>query len=144
MLLLTKSFVLGWTIEPPFRPWLATCPENDFLWFPFIWPWFLCLVPVSRSLFAKTNSEEHNAEGMFGLQFHLDNVIYIETAFSIPSNFSFFLSWQVLLNQIVLGPAVIAVVFAWNNLWQGKLSELPEKYRKDAFSTLLYGRNLFT
>ncbi|KAF7822960.1 Protein Mpv17 [Senna tora] len=46
---------------------------------------------------------------------------------------------KVLLNQIVLGPAVIAVVFAWNNLWQGKLSELPEKYRKDALSTLISG-----
>ncbi|XP_027345721.1 protein Mpv17 [Abrus precatorius] len=46
---------------------------------------------------------------------------------------------KVLLNQIVLGPCVIAVVFAWNNLWQKKLSELPEKYRRDAFPTLLYG-----
>ncbi|XP_062007829.1 protein sym-1 [Rosa rugosa] len=46
---------------------------------------------------------------------------------------------KVLLNQVVLGPSVIAVVFAWNNLWQGKLSQLPEKYRKDALPTLLYG-----
>ncbi|XP_020223338.1 protein Mpv17 [Cajanus cajan] len=46
---------------------------------------------------------------------------------------------KVLLNQIVLGPCVIAVVFAWNNLWQRKLSELPEKYRRDALPTLLYG-----
>lgn len=46
---------------------------------------------------------------------------------------------KVLLNQIVLGPCVIAVVFAWNNLWQGKLSELPKKYQKDALSTLLFG-----
>ena len=50
--------------------------------------------------------------------------------------------WQVLLNQIVLGPCVIAVVFAWNNLWLQKLSELPEKYRRDALPTLLYGTNL--
>lgn len=48
--------------------------------------------------------------------------------------------WQVLLNQIVLGPCVIAVVFAWNNLWQRRLSELPEKYRRDALPTLLYGK----
>ncbi|KAL3573203.1 hypothetical protein D5086_027107 [Populus alba] len=27
---------------------------------------------------------------------------------------------KVLLNQVVLGPSVIAVVFAWNNLWQGE------------------------
>ncbi|KAI5393610.1 hypothetical protein KIW84_060655 [Lathyrus oleraceus] len=46
---------------------------------------------------------------------------------------------KVLLNQIVLGPCVIAVVFAWNNLWQQKLSELPEKYRRDALPALLYG-----
>ncbi|XP_024466688.1 protein SYM1 isoform X2 [Populus trichocarpa] len=46
---------------------------------------------------------------------------------------------KVLLNQIVLGPSVIAVVFAWNNLWQGKLSQLPEKYQRDALPTLLYG-----
>ncbi|CAI8617262.1 unnamed protein product [Vicia faba] len=46
---------------------------------------------------------------------------------------------KVLLNQIVLGPSVIAVFFAWNNLWQQKLSELPEKYRRDALPTLLYG-----
>ncbi|KMT01974.1 hypothetical protein BVRB_9g208970 [Beta vulgaris subsp. vulgaris] len=46
---------------------------------------------------------------------------------------------KVLLNQIILGPAVIAVVFAWNNLWQGKLYELPRKYQKDALPTLLFG-----
>ncbi|XWS33032.1 hypothetical protein CRYUN_Cryun22dG0043100 [Craigia yunnanensis] len=46
---------------------------------------------------------------------------------------------KVLLNQIVLGPCVIAVVFAWNNLWLGKLSELPNKYQKHALSTLFYG-----
>ncbi|EPS68773.1 hypothetical protein M569_05995, partial [Genlisea aurea] len=46
---------------------------------------------------------------------------------------------KVILNQIVLGPAVIAAIFAWNNLWQGKLSELPLKYRNDALPTLLTG-----
>ncbi|XP_075668280.1 protein sym-1 isoform X1 [Castanea sativa] len=46
---------------------------------------------------------------------------------------------KIVLNQIVLGPTVIAVVFAWNNLWQGKLSQLPEKYQKDALPTLLFG-----
>lgn len=142
MSLLIKSFLLGWFIEPPLRPWLATFHENDFLWFPFIWTWFLCLVPVSWLRFAKSNSEKHYAEGMFDLQFHLDNVIYIETAFMIPSNFSFSPFCQVLLNQIVLGPCVIAVVFAWNNLWQKKLSELPGKYRRDALPTLLYGITL--
>lgn len=50
-----------------------------------------------------------------------------------------FIYLQVLLNQIVLGPCVIAVVFAWNNLWLGKLSQLPDKYQKDALSTLLFG-----
>ncbi|XP_074312625.1 uncharacterized protein LOC141648070 [Silene latifolia] len=46
---------------------------------------------------------------------------------------------KVLLNQIILGPAVIAVVFGWNNLWQGKASELPGKYQKDALPALLIG-----
>ncbi|KAE9457535.1 hypothetical protein C3L33_10566, partial [Rhododendron williamsianum] len=46
---------------------------------------------------------------------------------------------KVLLNQIVLGPAVIAVVFAWNNMWQGKLLELPNKYKNDALPTLFIG-----
>ncbi|KAM7271885.1 hypothetical protein ACFE04_031099 [Oxalis oulophora] len=46
---------------------------------------------------------------------------------------------KVVLNQIVLGPAVIAVIFAWNNLWLGKLEELPRKYKKDALPTLLTG-----
>ncbi|XP_066306930.1 uncharacterized protein [Miscanthus floridulus] len=49
------------------------------------------------------------------------------------------LSAKVILNQIVLGPCVIAVIFAWNNLWLGKLSELPSKYQNDALPTLLYG-----
>ncbi|CAN4105092.1 unnamed protein product [Withania somnifera] len=46
---------------------------------------------------------------------------------------------KVLLNQIVLGPCVIAVIFAWNNLWLGKLSDLPNKYQKDALPTLFFG-----
>jgi protein Mpv17 len=46
---------------------------------------------------------------------------------------------KILLNQIVLGPSVIAVVFAWNNLWQGKLLELPNKYKNDALPTLFTG-----
>ena len=54
-----------------------------------------------------------------------------------------FTSFQVLLNQIVLGPSVVAIVFAWNNIWQGKLSELPNKYQKDAIPTLITGKNLF-
>ncbi|KAL3848724.1 hypothetical protein ACJIZ3_010606 [Penstemon smallii] len=49
------------------------------------------------------------------------------------------LMMKVILNQVVLGPSVIAVVFAWNNLWLGKLDELPHKYKKDALPTLLTG-----
>ncbi|XP_078151557.1 peroxisomal membrane 22 kDa (Mpv17/PMP22) family protein [Carex rostrata] len=49
------------------------------------------------------------------------------------------ISVKVILNQIVLGPCVIAIIFAWNNLWLGKLSDLPSKYQKDALPTLLYG-----
>ncbi|GAB4824849.1 hypothetical protein Ancab_007718 [Ancistrocladus abbreviatus] len=46
---------------------------------------------------------------------------------------------KVILNQIILGPCVIAVVFAWNNLWLGKLSKLPRKYQNDFLPTLLNG-----
>ncbi|XP_058095506.1 uncharacterized protein LOC131240958 [Magnolia sinica] len=49
------------------------------------------------------------------------------------------LSLKVLLNQVVLGPVVIGVIFAWNNVWQGSLSQLPDKYKRDALPTLLYG-----
>ncbi|KAI4378351.1 hypothetical protein MLD38_015842 [Melastoma candidum] len=62
---------------------------------------------------------------------------YLDRTLPDPTVPNFLL--KVLLNQIVLGPSVIAVVFAWNNLWLGKLSELPRKYQKDALPTLLYG-----
>ncbi|XP_059449071.1 protein SYM1-like [Corylus avellana] len=58
---------------------------------------------------------------------------------SLPKQTAQNLVLKVLLNQIVLGPCVIAVVFAWNNLWQGKLSQLPDKYQRDALPTLLFG-----
>ncbi|KAL6845091.1 hypothetical protein ACP4OV_024586 [Aristida adscensionis] len=58
---------------------------------------------------------------------------------SMPKQTFVNLSAKVILNQIVLGPCVIAVIFAWNNLWLGKLSELPSKYQNDALRTLLYG-----
>ncbi|KAM1219839.1 hypothetical protein FF2_046213 [Malus domestica] len=58
---------------------------------------------------------------------------------SLPAKTVENLLLKVLLNQIVLGPCVIAVVFAWNNLWQGKVSQLPGKYQRDALPTLLYG-----
>ncbi|KAL5570891.1 hypothetical protein UlMin_020488 [Ulmus minor] len=62
---------------------------------------------------------------------------YLDHCLSKPTVTNLML--KVLLNQIVLGPSVIAVVFAWNNLWLGKLSQLPNKYQKDALPTLLYG-----
>ncbi|KAI8029618.1 F-box/kelch-repeat protein [Camellia lanceoleosa] len=36
---------------------------------------------------------------------------------------------KVLLNQIILGPIVIAVVFAWNNLWQGRSQSFQIRFR---------------
>ncbi|KAJ3695134.1 hypothetical protein LUZ60_000511 [Juncus effusus] len=57
----------------------------------------------------------------------------------MPQPNLFNLSSKVILNQIVLGPCVIAVIFAWNNLWTGKITQLPSKYQKDALPTLLYG-----
>ncbi|KAI5080681.1 hypothetical protein GOP47_0003864 [Adiantum capillus-veneris] len=49
------------------------------------------------------------------------------------------LSLKVVLNQVVLGPYVIAVVFAWNSLWQGQLDKLPALYADRALSTLIDG-----
>ncbi|CAK9864189.1 unnamed protein product [Sphagnum jensenii] len=49
------------------------------------------------------------------------------------------LSLKVVANQVVLGPCVIALVFAWNSLWQGRLEHLPEMYRTRALSTLIDG-----
>lgn len=49
------------------------------------------------------------------------------------------LSIKVALNQVVLGPFVIAVVFAWNSLWQRKLDKLPALYHDHAVSTLVDG-----
>ena len=47
---------------------------------------------------------------------------------------------KVLLNQIVLGPSVVAIVFfTWNNIWLEKFSELPNKYQKDVILTLIIG-----
>uniref|UniRef100_A0A1J3EMG0 Protein SYM1 n=1 Tax=Noccaea caerulescens TaxID=107243 RepID=A0A1J3EMG0_NOCCA len=59
--------------------------------------------------------------------------------YSLPKPTATNLVLKVLLNQVVLGPIVIGVIFAWNNLWLGKLSELGNKYQKDALPTLLYG-----
>lgn len=49
------------------------------------------------------------------------------------------LSIKVALNQVVLGPFVVAVVFAWNSLWQGKVDKLPALYHDHAFPTLVDG-----
>eukprot|EP00246_Nothoceros_aenigmaticus_P003347 TRINITY_DN1444_c0_g1_i2.p2 TRINITY_DN1444_c0_g1~~TRINITY_DN1444_c0_g1_i2.p2 ORF type:complete len:127 (+),score=10.83 TRINITY_DN1444_c0_g1_i2:345-725(+) len=52
-----------------------------------------------------------------------------------PANFAL----KVGLNQVILGPTVIALVFAWNHLWQNQVSELPSKYQKLALPTLIAG-----
>eukprot|EP00245_Coleochaete_scutata_P014324 TRINITY_DN6058_c0_g2_i1.p1 TRINITY_DN6058_c0_g2~~TRINITY_DN6058_c0_g2_i1.p1 ORF type:complete len:242 (+),score=31.21 TRINITY_DN6058_c0_g2_i1:129-854(+) len=46
---------------------------------------------------------------------------------------------KVTLNQLVLGPCVCLVVFAWNFAWMGKIHELPDKYRNDLLPTLQDG-----
>jgi protein Mpv17 len=49
------------------------------------------------------------------------------------------LSLKVVANQVILGPVVITLVFAWNKLWEGRLEQLPELYRTRALQTLLDG-----
>ncbi|KAH7351652.1 hypothetical protein KP509_19G007900 [Ceratopteris richardii] len=61
----------------------------------------------------------------------LDHVFHQKTVMN--------LSIKVILNQVVLGPYVIAVVFAWNSLWQGRLDKLPALYAERAFPTLVDG-----
>lgn len=48
-------------------------------------------------------------------------------------------SVQVVANQVVLGPIVITLVFAWNKLWEGHLEQLPNLYRTRALPTLIDG-----
>lgn len=139
--------LLGCHVGPPVKLRLDSGPSDDFLWVSSIWPWLSCMVSVPWSLSAKANIRKPVSEGIlaFIIPLHLNYLFKgfqgNEIHFLYKCCFSFF---QVMLNQIVLGPCVIAVVFAWNNLWQGKLSQLPAMYQKDALPTLLYGRLLLT
>ena len=47
---------------------------------------------------------------------------------------------QVVANQLVLGPCVLLVVFAWNMAWMGKAKGIPDKYRRDFFPALVDGQ----
>lgn len=49
---------------------------------------------------------------------------------------------QVVANQVILGPIVITLVFAWNKLWEGRLEQLPTLYRTRALQTLLDGMEI--
>lgn len=44
---------------------------------------------------------------------------------------------KVLANQVILGPAILFVVFGWNYFWMGKLKELPAKYKKDMVPSII-------
>eukprot|EP00899_Mesostigma_viride_P028479 jgi/Mesvir1/8816/Mv02717-RA.1 len=46
---------------------------------------------------------------------------------------------KVFLNQVILGPIVVAVVFGWNFVLQGKAKELPAKYQADFVKTTVRG-----
>eukprot|EP00897_Mesotaenium_endlicherianum_P006377 jgi/Mesen1/5768/ME000292S04835 len=46
---------------------------------------------------------------------------------------------KVVANQVMLGPCVLLVVFAWNFLWMGKIKELPGKYKRDLGPSLIDG-----
>ncbi|KAJ7565619.1 hypothetical protein O6H91_02G067500 [Diphasiastrum complanatum] len=54
------------------------------------------------------------------------------------------LSLKVVLNQIILGPCVILVIFAWNSLWQHRIHELPSQYKTLAIPTLVDGWKFWT
>ncbi|GBG79746.1 hypothetical protein CBR_g30010 [Chara braunii] len=46
---------------------------------------------------------------------------------------------KVVLNQVVLGPCVLLVVFAWNYAWMGRAKEIPKKYKDDFGHALVAG-----
>lgn len=46
---------------------------------------------------------------------------------------------KVALNQLLLAPVVISVVFAWNLALQGQATELPAKLRRDFLPSLING-----
>jgi protein Mpv17 len=46
---------------------------------------------------------------------------------------------KVALNQLVLGPSVVAAVFAWNLAFERRLREWPAKLARDALPTLRKG-----
>ena len=60
------------------------------------------------------------------------------SAAGLAANFRPFAA-KVFLNQAVLGPVVVTTFFAWTFALQGKMSEYPEKIRRDALPTLKRG-----
>eukprot|EP00850_Spirogloea_muscicola_P014463 SM000104S09333 [mRNA] locus=s104:143159:152628:+ [translate_table: standard] len=46
---------------------------------------------------------------------------------------------QVVANQLILGPTVLLMVYGWNFLCMGKLRELPQKYKRDMWPSLVDG-----
>eukprot|EP00894_Picocystis_sp_ML_P004569 jgi/Pico_ML_1/55086/g836.t1 len=51
---------------------------------------------------------------------------YLDRLFPVKKKVSHFVS-KVVLNQIVLAPVVLLVVFSWNLAWQGKHQEIEAK-----------------
>lgn len=79
--------------------------------------------------------------GSFGLFFYGPYQHYwyaaLERAFTAKSVQNF--ATKVFLNQTVLAPVVISGIFAWNLALQKKISEWPEKMKKDFKNTILTG-----
>ncbi|KAL2630063.1 hypothetical protein R1flu_014749 [Riccia fluitans] len=51
---------------------------------------------------------------------------------------------KVALNQLVLGPIVVSIVFSWNALWTNRLPELPGQLQRLAIPTLIDGWKFWT
>ncbi|CAI5461485.1 unnamed protein product [Closterium sp. Yama58-4] len=62
---------------------------------------------------------------------------YLDRMLPAPTLQNFVL--KVAANQVVLGPCVLLVVFAWNMAWMGKAKDIPDKYRRDFFPSLVDG-----
>jgi len=63
---------------------------------------------------------------------------FLDRLFPVKKKVSHFVS-KVVLNQIVLAPVVLLVVFSWNLAWQGKHQEIEAKVKNDLLSTMVNG-----
>eukprot|EP00240_Pyramimonas_obovata_P014147 CAMPEP_0118933912 /NCGR_PEP_ID=MMETSP1169-20130426/12974_1 /TAXON_ID=36882 /ORGANISM="Pyramimonas obovata, Strain CCMP722" /LENGTH=202 /DNA_ID=CAMNT_0006876743 /DNA_START=113 /DNA_END=718 /DNA_ORIENTATION=+ len=68
----------------------------------------------------------------------LDKTFPVDRALPMVKNL-FPFGMKVTLNQVLLGPMVVPVVFAWTLILEKQTQRIPEKIRKDTWPTLIKG-----